>query len=567
MKDKKINSLIKLMPLIGKYKFKLVILIICILLSFIISMLWPIMSQQMIDKGFLNNNYNLIFIFATSIVALILFQQLIDIISTYYLSFVSANIKKELHRLTIKTLFNAKIKFFSNINQAELLSNISIDIENICVLFEKNVFFTLIQILKVIGGVIFLFIINYKLAGIILITIPIRYFLINQIGKKRKIWYKKFMDQTKEYSAWFGETIAGIREVKLWNIYNLKFEEFNKKQDSLVESNKSLAINNQINESIQFGLSNIIVNLIYILGAYSMMKNAITFGEIIAFITYSSYVNDPLALILNLKFKFINVGLSSKRLSELLETTDIESCGDRNLPNNFKKIEFKNVSFSYEDSLILKNINLEIKKGDKIGIVGPNGTGKSTLFNLLLRLYDVNDGNILIDGVDISEFKLDEYRNLFSSVFQDSYIFKDSIIDNILLSDITDNDIDVMKLMKALNLSINKKTLNENGNNLSSGQRQKILLIRALKKEGEILLLDEAYSNCDVKSINIFTKILFELYKDKTLLVITHSNEPSFLEKLDKIIVIENGQISGIGTHNQLIKNNMFYKRMMDILD
>lgn len=568
MKDKKINSLIKLMPLIGKYKFKLVILIICILLSFIVSMTWPIMSQQMIDKGFLHNNYKIIFIFAASIVALILIQQLIDIVSTYYLSFVSANVKKELHRLTIETLFNAKIKFFSNINQAELLSNISIDIENICVVFEKNVFFTLIQILKVIGGVISLFIINYKLAVIVLITIPIRYFLINKIGNKRKKWYKKFMDQTKEYSAWFGETIAGIREIKLCNIYNFKLEEFNEKQDSLVESNKSLAINSQINESVQFGLSNIVVNLIYILGAYSMMKNSITFGEIMAFITYSSYVNDPLALILNLKFKFINVGLSSKRLSELLETTDIEACGDRALPDNtFEKIEFKNVSFSYEDSLILKNINFEIKKGDKIGIVGPNGTGKSTLFNLLLRLYDVNDGNILIDGIDINEFKLNEYRNLFSSVFQDSYIFKDSIINNILLSNIADNNIDVMKLMKDLNLNIDKKTLNENGNNLSSGQRQKILLIRALIKEGEILLLDEAYSNCDVKSINTFTKILFELYKDKTLLVITHSNEPSFLEKLDKIIVIENGQISGIGTHKQLMKNNLFYKKMMDILD
>ena len=219
MKDKKINSLIKLMPLIGKYKFKLVILIICILLSFIVSMTWPIMSQQMIDKGFLHNNYKIIFIFAASIVALILIQQLIDIVSTYYLSFVSANVKKELHRLTIETLFNAKIKFFSNINQAELLSNISIDIENICVVFEKNVFFTLIQILKVIGGVISLFIINYKLAVIVLITIPIRYFLINKIGNKRKKWYKKFMDQTKEYSAWFGETIAGIREIKLCNIY------------------------------------------------------------------------------------------------------------------------------------------------------------------------------------------------------------------------------------------------------------------------------------------------------------------------------------------------------------
>lgn len=299
-----------------------------------------------------------------------------------------------------------------------------------------------------------------------------------------------------------------------------------------------------------------------------IVKDAFTIGGLFAFATYSSNVITPISSLINIKYDMIKILLSAKRLFDFIDMECEKTHKDsiRIKKDEMKgKIVFKNVSFSYKkDNEVLKNVSFEINPGEKVGIVGLNGSGKTSIFNILLRLYDLDNGSVYIDSADIRNINLNDLRKAIAVVNQDLYIFNASVNENISMF----NNYSQERINKAINLSFANELidnlsegfntkLGNKGSNLSGGERQRIALARALAKGCKLILLDEATSSFDMKHERKIIDNLLDIFHSHTIMFITH--RPYVLQKLDKIIILDEGNVVDIGKHYELIRRCSLY--------
>ena len=564
---------IRLFKLLKLYIKKISVIFICILASAGINMLFPLLSKQIMDNGLLTYNFNIVVQFSLFTFALVLIDQAIGLLETKYFSYVNSIFQYSLLKMAFKHLFKLKLQYFNNTNFSEIMSNISMDVGNISMICDKGTFIIISQVFRIIGGLIGLLIIDWKLTIVVIFIVPIRYFTVKLLEKKRKAMFKEFMEYNRDFSSWYGDTISGIKEIKLWGIDRIKIGEFIKKQRKIVKMNIKMAFLDKFNEYSESVVFQAINSALYILGAYIVFNKGLTIGGLFAFLTYSAYVIGPISAILNIGYNFSNIIPSAKRFFEFLDM-DTEENEQKNLlrlaSNQIKgSIRFENVSFSYRDGdKILNNINLEINPGEKIAIIGANGCGKSTLINLLLRFYNPLEGKILIDEIDINKIKLRDYRNLISVVSQDLYLFNTTIEENISIGSKADKS----KISKAAIKSgahdfikemplKYKSEVGRNGSKLSGGQKQKIAVARAFARKAKILILDEATANYDVESESYLNKFLAIDFNDITVLVISH--KPDILTKVDKIWVLDEGDINEYENYNDFESNCIEYKNFL----
>jgi len=545
----------RIFKLLKPYIKKISVIFVCIIASAAVNMFFPLLSKQIMDNGLLKSDFGIVAKFSLFTFGLVLVDQAIGLIETKYFSYVNSMFQYSLQKTAFKHLLKLKLQYFNNINFSEIMGNIGMDVGNISRVCDKGTFIVISQIFRIIGGLVGLLLIDWKLTIIVIFVVPIRYFTVKFLAKKRKEMFKQYIEYNRDYSSWYGDTITGIKEIKLLGIQRIKIGEFIKKQKNIVKMNIRLAFLDKFNEYSETIVFQAINGALYILGAYIAFHNGVTIGGLFAFLTYSAYVIGPISAILNIGYNFSNIIPSAKRFFEFLDM-DAET-EDKN--KNFARlaygqvegrIKFENVSFSYkEDKQILNNINIEINPGEKIAIIGANGSGKSTLINLLLRFYKPEAGKIEIDGKDINNINLKDYRNLISVVSQDLYLFNTSIEENIFIGLKKDQS----KMDKAAqrsgayefikNMPLKYKSeVGRNGSNLSGGQRQKIAVARAFAREAKILILDEATANYDVESETYLNQLLASGFKDKTVLVISH--KPDILTKVDKIWVLDSGGIN-----------------------
>ncbi len=557
----------RVLLLIKPYKKKIIAIFLCIIISSGINILVPFISKEIIDKGLVSQDFRVIIKFSLGVFLLVIVDQGIGLFQTKYYAYLNSMFRYTLSKNAFKHVLKLKMQYFNNVNFAEIMNNLNIDIANIASILDRGTFLIINQVFKFIGGLIGLMIISWKLTVIVICMVPIRYFLVKYLAQKRMSLFQQYIDCNREFSAWYGDTISGVKEIKLWGADRLKLGQFINKNRKIMKLNIKIIFMDKLNEFSETILFQFITSSIYIIGALLLFHHDFTIGSLFAFITYSVYVTMPISAILNIGYSFSSVIPSTNRFCEFLDMeTEFEKSNEKMLKivkDEEFNIKFENVNFSYKKGQkLLSNVNFEIRQGEKVALIGSNGSGKSTCINLILRLFKPTSGKILLNGKDINLFKLRDYRELISVVNQDLYLFNSTIEDNIMLSS-KNNECLIYKAAKESGASefidkIPKKyksKVGRNGSKLSSGQRQKIAVARAFARDSIVFIFDEATANFDKESEKYLSDLININYKDKTIIVICHNQR--LLKKVDKIIVLENGEILEVGSYEELYAKNI----------
>lgn len=556
----------KLLALLNNHKRAMAVIIGCMLISTGLNLCVPLLSKQIMDEGFLGGNKELLLKLVLCSLFIYLINCILDILKEKRID-ISAKIQYFLAEESFSHLIKMKISYFDNKNYAGILNNINVDINNMTSIADSGMFFVVSQAFGMMGGVIGLFILDYRMTILVLLFIPIKYMVMKYFAKQRKKVMDEFIVDSEKYARWFGDTIGGVKEVKLFGIFANKHKEFFLNQNQIIQKQKKMNMLSQWNNVSDTVLVQILTTVIYIIGAALVFDLKLSVGSVFAFITYSTYVTGPISAILNIGYLLSGIIPSTKRYYEFMDMEEDNNDGDRIKLPRFGDIEFQQVSFAYQkDKTVIENINLIFPQGSKTALIGKNGSGKSTIIDLLLQMYVPTKGKISLAGDEILNISLEEYRDMFSVVSQDIYLFNDTIRNNICLYKQVDDSL-ILDACKDSGLTefIAEVSLDysvgQNGTMLSGGQKQKIALARALIHDRPIVVFDEATSSTDACSEQQINALLHTRLKDKTVIVITHKKE--ILSEVDQIVVLDDGKIDIVGGY-EAIKKSKFWLQFRD---
>ena len=557
----------RLLLLLGKYKKTIVVIVGCLLVSTGLNLCVPLISRRIMDDGFIGGNKKLLIELVLVSMVIYTINSLIDLIKEKKRVDISAKIQYFLSEQSFSHLMKLRVNYFNNTNYAETLNNINMDINQMTSVADSSVFFVITQAFSMTGGIIGLFIIDFRMTILVLLFIPIKCVVMKYFAKKQKQIMDEFIKKNQKYAKWFGDTVGGVREVKLFNILDRKHEEFDQNQKDIIEKQKQMNMLGQWNTITDSLMVQFLSTLLYILGANLVFDLQLSVGSVFAFITYSSYVTGPISAILNIGYLLSGIIPSTKRYYAFMDLEEETDNGETAAlcPDDLK---LQQVSFAYaKEKYVLKDVDILFAKGSKTAIIGRNGSGKTTIINLLTRMYEPTSGKIMLGTEDISELPLPEYRNMVSVVSQQIYLFNDTIRNNICLYKRVD-DVIVEEACKDSGLEdfIKEVSLDyvvgQNGAMLSGGQKQKIALARALIHDKPIVIFDEATSNTDAYSEQQINGLLDTKLKEKTVIVITHKKE--ILNKVDQIVVLKEGVVIDNGTYDELVGKNEELNIMME---
>ena len=554
------EAVTRLLLLLSKYKKAIVAIICCLLISTGLSLCVPLISKRIMDDGFIGGNKELLIKLVLVSMVIYIINSLIDIIKEKKRVDISAKIQYFLSEQSFTHLMKLRVNYFNNTNYAEILNSINTDIGQMAAIADSSVFFVVTQAFSMTGGIIGLFIIDIRMTILVLLFIPVKCIVMKYFAKKQKQIMDEFISCNQEYAKWFGDTVGGVREVKLFNVFDKKHEEFVGNQNNIIKKQKQMNMLGQWNMIIDSVMVQCLSTLLYVLGANLVFDLRLSVGSVFAFITYSAYVTGPISAILNIGYYLSGIIPSTRRYYAFMDLEEEIDDGEQRVlyPSDLK---LERVTFSYEkDKYILKDIDILFEKGSKTAIIGRNGSGKTTIINLLTRMYEPTSGKILLGGDEISGLPLPAYRNMVSVVSQQIYLFNDTIRNNICLyKPVSDAVIEAACRDSGLEDFIKEVSLDyvvgQNGAMLSGGQKQKIALARAIAHDKPIIIFDEATSNTDAYSEQQINGLLNTRLKENTVIVVTHKKE--VLNKVDQIVVLKDGMVDDIGAYDELVgKNN-----------
>lgn len=556
-KNKEKEELSKILYKIFQYYKKYVIsILLLVLLSFGLNLVSPKIESKIIDFGILEGKFNGLVILVIALIFIktlynssIFAQNIIKII-------LSIKINEEMSIKGFNHILRLKIKHIKKYGVYKILKDLEYDLTMITQIFSDQLVECIFELVQIIGYFVGLLIINWKMTLFISIIIPLKYLETSIVNGIREKKFEDLLKIQKQISEWQSNIFDGIYEIKLWNLYKKQEETYSdllKKSNSIV---KRINFLDGIDSFVNSVVENIIFNLLYVICGIYIWKNNMTLGEMVAFITFSHYLIQPVSILLRIKATYAEILPAFRSYLSFLKMEEENTFGDEKI-QEINSIEFRNVFFSYEKENILNGISFIINKGEKVIIAGKNGAGKSSILSLLLRYYEPDAGQILINNIDITRIPIDEYRNLFSCVSQDVFLFNDTIENNICMG-----DENVGKIFNQNNLlgfldkfeEKEKKIVGKNGIYLSGGEKQRIAFARCINKNAEILLADEVTANCDIVSKNVIKNIL-DTSKFKIVILVTHDN--NMYDRFPRVIMIENGSIASNGTYekeNDLLK-------------
>ena len=549
----------KLLGLLKGYSKTIAVIIGCLLISTGLSLCIPLLNRQIMDEGFIGENKSLLIELTLILMAIYGINSIIDIIKEKKRVEISAKLQYFLSEQSFAHFMKMKMSYFNSTNYAELLNNINTDIGKMVMISDESIFFVVTQTFNMIGGLIGLFIIDYRMSILVIIFIPIKCIVMKYFAKKQKSIMEDFIRRNQEYAKWFGDTVEGIKEVKLFNIFDKKHYEFLIRQKGIIDKQKQMNMLSQWNIITDSIMVQLLSTVLYIVGGSLVFDLQLSVGSVFAFITYSSYVTGPISAILNIGYLLSGIIPSTKRYYEFMDLQEETESG-KHLEPIFGELRLQNVSFSYEvGKPVLRAINLTFPKGSKTALMGRNGSGKTTIINLLTRVYNPVSGYILLNETDISEISLHKYRNMVSVVSQQIYLFNDTIRNNICLyQNVSDeviraacNESGLEDFLKEVSLDY---VVGQNGAMLSGGQKQKIALVRALVHDKPIIIFDEVTSNTDSYSEYQINNLLHTRLKNKTVIIITHKRE--ILSEVDRIIMLRDGIVVKNENYDELIGNS-----------
>ena len=500
-----------------------------------------------------------------------LINSISSLIENYYMNIISekaiATIKNEANTKLSKLTMN----YYDTHKSGEIITKINNDITNISTLFTQIMPKTINYIITFIGILILMLDININLTLITIIILPLTLFLSKFIIKAAKKNYKLFYSKHGHLNSIIEESYNTKEIISLHNNCEIISDSFDKLNKDLAKTSLKSAMITSLINPISSLINYSIYIIIILLGSNLVINNKMNIGDIYTFIQYSKQLGSPINGFSSLLTSIQNSLASAERIFTLLDEKE-ENHNGKELLNNIDIIEFKNVQFSYANTPILKNINLTIKKGEKIAIIGETGSGKSTIINLLMQFYKIDKGDILINNKSIYEYDLNSYYQNISLIPQNINLFEDTIENNLKKGKFEANLEEVLNACNTTN-SLNfinnlpnklEHMIKENDNTLSEGEKQLLTITRAIIKDYDLLILDEATSSIDSKNEQNIQKFIENLPKDKTAIIIAH--KLSTIIKADKIIVLKNGEIKEIGNHNSLYKEKGEYYSLLQSL-
>ena len=505
------------------------------------------------------------------LVCIYILSALFTYIEQIIMTIVSNKFAKKLRNKISYKINKLPLKYFDKHKSGDILSRVTNDVDTIAQTMNHSLATLVSSITLLIGSIIMMFITNWIMAITAIVASLIGFFFMAKVLSKSQ---KYFIDRQKylgDLNGHIEEIYSGLNVVKVYNGKEEVNEKFDKYNEQLFEANRK----SQFLSGLMMPMMGFVGNLGYvavcIVGAVLTMNDMISFGVIVAFILYVRLFTSPLSQIAQGLTGLQSTAAASERVFEFID--EVEMNDEKSLSKHLNKesakgnIEFKNVVFGYEDKIVINNFSANVKSGQKIAIVGPTGAGKTTMVNLLMKFYDINKGDILIDNTSIKELTRENIHDLFTMVLQDTWVFDGTIKENIIYNQNNVTDEQVKEVCKVVGLDHFIKTLPngynssvKNNDSISAGQRQLLTIARGMIKNSPFLILDEATSNVDTRTEELVGKAMDKLMKGKTSFIIAH--RLSTIKNADLILVMKDGNIIEQGSHNELLKQNGFYAEL-----
>ena len=570
----------KLLKYLSDYKISLIIVLLFSILATTFSIIGPKLLGKTITElsnGFIrkiSNTGGIDFEKITQMLITLLILYLVSALCTFIQGFIMTKISQKttykLRKEISEKIKKLPMSYFDKKTNGETLSLVTNDVDTLSQNMDQSITQLITNLITVIGIIIMMLSINKLMTLIALSVIPISLIFVGTIVKHSQKHFKNQQNYLADINGTVEEMYSGQNIIKAFNAENYMLKKFNKQNEKLYDASWKSNFLSGLMHPIMAFIGNLGYVIISIIGGYFTIKGKIQIGDIQSFITYTKNFTHPITQLAQISNMLQAMMASAERIFEFLEEKEEQEKETENIDITKIKgsVEFKNVKFGYDENIIIKNFNAKVKPGQKIAIVGPTGAGKTTIVKLLMRFYDLNEGEILLDGININKYKKEEFKKLFGMVLQDTWVFSGTIMENIRYGRLNATDEEVKKASISAHAHHFIKTLpdgynmvlNEETNNISAGQIQLLTIARAMLRNPKVLILDEATSNVDTRTEVLIQQAMDELIKNRTTFIIAH--RLSTIKNADLILVMKDGDIIETGNHEELLKQNGFYKTL-----
>ncbi|MCD2259921.1 ABC transporter ATP-binding protein [Psychroserpens luteolus] len=532
------------------------------------------LNYFIVDSIEKHGEFKVLMLMVGIIITMFFLKNIANYLAMYFITFLRNGILKDIRNTLYDKIVSLPLAFYSEKSKGDTISRVSADVNEV-----RNSFLAILEMivrepLTILFSLITMLILSLKLTLFVLVFIPISGFIISRIGKSLKKGSLKVQNEQGVFLSVLEETMSGLRIIKAFNVEKMFARKFESSNDRFYKYSNSVLNRQNLASPLSELLGIIVIGTLLVYGGYLVfVDKTMEASFFVGYITLAYNILTPAKAIAKASYSVKRGDGAANRILEFLETENtITEIENPILKSDFEdKISVNNISFKYEEELVLKNFSINIPKGKTIALVGQSGSGKSTIANLVTRFYDVTEGEILIDGNNIKDLSKASLRSLLGLVNQDSILFNDTIKNNLLVGKEEATDDDIIEALKIANAWEFVKDLpqgidhsvGESGGKLSGGQQQRLSIARAVLKNPPIMILDEATSALDTESERLVQVALENMMKNRTSIVIAH--RLSTIQNADEIIVMHRGEIAEQGTHDELIAKQGVYKKLVDM--